>query len=88
MLATSQLVPSESQWLFWLLYPCYVCLYWWTTDPADPYRITDNTRNIGLVVCRGTQVSFLSPVEGIEEIANPFTEEELGEEEEEIRVEA
>lgn len=59
------------------------------TDPADAYRITDNTRNIGLVVCRGTQVSFLSPVEGIEEIANPFTEEEIGdEEEEEIRVEA
>mmetsp|Transcript_13326 Transcript_13326/g.21832 ORF Transcript_13326/g.21832 Transcript_13326/m.21832 type:complete len:109 (+) Transcript_13326:60-386(+) len=57
-------------------------------DPNDAYRITDNTRNIGLVVCRGTQVSFLSPVEGIEEIANPFTEEELGEEEEEIRVEA
>lgn len=59
-------------------------------DPEDAYRVTDNTRNIGLVVCRGTQVSFLCPVEGIEEIANPFTEEELGEEEEEedIRVEA
>lgn len=58
------------------------------TDPADAYRITDNSRNIGLVVCRGTQVSFLSPVEGIEEIANPFTEEEEIGEEEEIRVEA
>jgi U6 snRNA-associated Sm-like protein LSm7 len=58
-------------------------------DPSDAYRITDNTRNIGLVVCRGTQLSFLSPVEGIEEIANPFTEEEIGEEEEEdLRVEA
>ena len=57
-------------------------------DPADPYRITENSRSIGLVVCRGTQVSFLSPVEGIEEIANPFTEDEIGaEEEEEIRVE-
>ena len=32
-------------------------------------------------------MSFLSPVEGIEEIANPFTEDEVVDEEEEIRVE-
>jgi U6 snRNA-associated Sm-like protein LSm7 len=29
---------------------------------------------LGLVVCRGTQVSLISPVDGMEEIANPFIE--------------
>lgn len=53
-------------------------------DPSDPYKLTDRTRNLGLVVCRGTQLSFLSPVEGVEEIANPFTDEVPAEEE--IRV--
>jgi hypothetical protein len=41
-------------------------------DPSDPYRLTDETRTLGLVVCRGTQVSLISPVDGMEEIANPF----------------
>ena len=56
-------------------------------DPEDIYRVTDRTRNLGLVVCRGTQISFLSPVEGLEEIANPFTDEAAAEEED-IRVES
>ena len=60
-------------------------------DPDDPYRLTDKTRKLGLVVCRGLQVrapaspprprprrraapqvSLVSPVDGMEEIANPF----------------
>ncbi|KAG5177100.1 Sm-like protein LSm7 [Tribonema minus] len=41
-------------------------------DPSDPYRVTDETRTLGLVVCRGTQVSLISPMDGMEEIANPF----------------
>lgn len=41
-------------------------------DPNDPNSITDNTRKLGLVVCRGTQVSLISPEDGMEEIANPF----------------
>eukprot|EP00634_Sargassococcus_sp_CCMP2135_P007096 CAMPEP_0198656766 /NCGR_PEP_ID=MMETSP1467-20131203/10917_1 /TAXON_ID=1462469 /ORGANISM="unid. sp., Strain CCMP2135" /LENGTH=98 /DNA_ID=CAMNT_0044392839 /DNA_START=62 /DNA_END=358 /DNA_ORIENTATION=+ len=41
-------------------------------DPADPYRATNSTRKLGLVVCRGLQVSLVSPMEGTEEIANPF----------------
>lgn len=57
-------------------------------DPEDAYRVTDRTRNLGLVVCRGTQISFLSPVEGLEEIANPFTDEEAADEEADIRVES
>jgi len=42
------------------------------TDPEDPYKITDKTRNLGLVVCRGSAVMCLYPTDGMEEIANPF----------------
>jgi U6 snRNA-associated Sm-like protein LSm7 len=50
------------------------------TDPEDPSVVTENTRTLGLVVCRGTQVCLISPVDGLEEIANPFEEEEEEEE--------
>jgi U6 snRNA-associated Sm-like protein LSm7 len=42
----------------------------------DPYKLTDDARNLGLVVCRGTSVMLIAPVDGTEEIANPFAEEE------------
>lgn len=45
-------------------------------DPNDPYRLTEDTRALGLIVCRGTQVSLISPVNGTEEIANPFLQAE------------
>ena len=41
-------------------------------DPNDPETITEETRRLGLVVIRGTQVSLVSPQDGVEEIANPF----------------
>mmetsp|Transcript_12834 Transcript_12834/g.30480 ORF Transcript_12834/g.30480 Transcript_12834/m.30480 type:complete len:102 (-) Transcript_12834:177-482(-) len=41
-------------------------------DPEDSERITDKSRRLGLVVVRGTQVSLVSPQDGVEEIANPF----------------
>ncbi len=44
-------------------------------DPADPQRITENTRPLGLVVCRGPQITLMSPSDGMEEIANPFGED-------------
>ncbi|KAL3780657.1 hypothetical protein HJC23_000127 [Cyclotella cryptica] len=50
-------------------------------DKDDPEKITNQTRKLGLVVIRGTQVSLVSPEEGTEEIANPFLGG--GEEEEE-----
>ncbi len=50
------------------------------TDPNDPSQVTDKTRKLGLVVCRGTQVSLICPSDEMEEIANPFAEEEEGEE--------
>lgn len=46
------------------------------TDPEDMQRITDKKRKLGLVVIRGTQVSLVSPKEGMEEIANPFLAQE------------
>merc|ERR1712224_525462 len=42
-------------------------------DPEDSSKITNNTRKLGLVVCRGTVVMTVSPTSGIEEISNPFT---------------
>lgn len=48
--------------------------------PEDSEKVTDKTRKLGLVVIRGTQVSLVSPQEGVEEIANPFL---VGDEEEE-----
>ena len=45
-------------------------------DPEDQYLITENSRKLGLVVCRGTQISLISPSDGVEEIANPFLEED------------
>jgi len=47
-------------------------------DPEDPTIVTDEKRVLGLVVCRGTQVCLISPSDGLEEIANPFGEEEEG----------
>ena len=48
------------------------------TDPEDWQTVTDKTRKLGLVVIRGTQVSLVSPHEGMEEIANPFVQAEGG----------
>jgi U6 snRNA-associated Sm-like protein LSm7 len=42
-------------------------------NPDDPYKQTNETRALGLVVCRGTSVILISPQDGLEEIANPFT---------------
>ena len=58
----------------------FILLTLMNTDPEDPSVVTENTRTLGLVVCRGTQVCLISPVDGLEEIANPFEEEEEEEE--------
>ncbi|KAJ3126248.1 Sm-like protein lsm7 [Nowakowskiella sp. JEL0407] len=41
-------------------------------DPEDTSKVTDKTRELGLVVCRTTTVIIISPVDGTEEIANPY----------------
>ena len=37
-------------------------------DPEDPTRLTEATRELGLVVCRGTMVTLICPSDGMEEI--------------------
>ena len=43
-----------------------------TRDPDDPFKASGATRKLGLVICRGVQVCLITPVDGTEEIANPF----------------
>ena len=43
-------------------------------DPDDSYTVTDQTRKLGLVVCRGTQVCLIAPCQGYTEIENPYEE--------------
>jgi U6 snRNA-associated Sm-like protein LSm7 len=45
-------------------------------DPKDLSQVTDKTRQLGLIVVRGTQISLISPSDEMEEIANPFAEAE------------
>ncbi|XP_068666465.1 sm-like protein LSM7 isoform X4 [Aristolochia californica] len=42
----------------------------------DPLKTTDQTRRLGLIVCRGTAVMLVSPTDGTDEIANPFLQPE------------
>ncbi|CAN1176226.1 Sm-like protein LSM7, partial [Linum perenne] len=43
-------------------------------DSDDPLKTTDQTRTLGLIVCRGTAVMLVSPTDGTDEIANPFVQ--------------
>ncbi|CAG8778274.1 20024_t:CDS:2 [Gigaspora margarita] len=38
-------------------------------------QLRDDVRSLGLIVCRGPAVILISPVDGTEEIANPFVQE-------------
>jgi hypothetical protein len=53
-------------------------LSWLTviSDPKDLSQVTDKTRELGLIVIRGTQVALIAPSDEMEEIANPFGETE------------
>mmetsp|Transcript_41244 Transcript_41244/g.86345 ORF Transcript_41244/g.86345 Transcript_41244/m.86345 type:complete len:80 (-) Transcript_41244:436-675(-) len=42
----------------------------------DPSKLTDETRPLGLTVCRGTSIMLVCPTNGFEEIANPFLQED------------
>lgn len=39
-------------------------------------HLLDQTRTLGLIVCRGPSVILISPMDGTLEIANPFIQEE------------
>jgi U6 snRNA-associated Sm-like protein LSm7 len=45
-------------------------------DPTDLNQLLEpvSTRPLGLVVCRGTNLTVVAPDEGFTAIANPFTE--------------
>uniref|UniRef100_A0A914QC54 Sm domain-containing protein n=1 Tax=Panagrolaimus davidi TaxID=227884 RepID=A0A914QC54_9BILA len=41
-------------------------------DPEDPFRLSGETRVLGLIVGRGSAITICGPADGIEEIENPF----------------
>ena len=41
-------------------------------DPDDPTRMSEETRMLGLVVCRGTTIVLICPGDAMESIPNPF----------------
>lgn len=43
-------------------------------DPKDPSKLLDKTRNLGLVVARGTSITVVNPETGYIEIDNPFSQ--------------
>ena len=43
-------------------------------DSSDPSKLTGETRELGLLVARGTSITFVCPEEGFQEIDNPFTQ--------------
>jgi U6 snRNA-associated Sm-like protein LSm7 len=38
----------------------------------EPFKFSEDTRSLGLVVCRGTSVVLICPQDGMESIQNPF----------------
>ncbi|XP_067933266.1 U6 snRNA-associated Sm-like protein LSm7 [Watersipora subatra] len=44
-------------------------------DPDDNFRLTEDVRQLGLAVCRGTSVVVICPDDGMEEIGNPFVQD-------------
>lgn len=47
-----------------------------SADPDDQYKLTEDTRQLGLVVCRGTSVVLICPQDGMEAIPNPFIQQQ------------
>ncbi|CBK20435.2 uncharacterized protein [Blastocystis hominis] len=38
----------------------------------DPYELNGEQRTLGMVICRGTTIMTVNPVEGMTEIQNPY----------------
>jgi len=47
------------------------------TDPDDPQKFTEHFRGLGLTICRGTAVVLICPQNGLEEIPNPFNQNQV-----------
>ncbi|XP_037960534.1 U6 snRNA-associated Sm-like protein LSm7 [Teleopsis dalmanni] len=41
-------------------------------DLDEPLKLAEDTRSLGLVVCRGTALVLICPQDGMESIPNPF----------------
>ncbi|PKK18161.1 LSM7 homolog, U6 small nuclear RNA and mRNA degradation associated [Columba livia] len=54
------------------------CTIEYMRDPDDQYKLTEDTRQLGLVVCRGTSVVLICPQDGMEAIPNPFIQQQDG----------
>lgn len=61
----------EETLLFGQLGACITHLYTYISTETS-----SRTRSLGLVVLRGPTITLLSPVDGWEEIANPFLQQE------------
>lgn len=51
-------------------------LFIFLQDPEDSFKLSEDTRQLGLVVCRGTAVVLICPADGMEAIPNPFIQPE------------
>ncbi|XP_043827732.1 U6 snRNA-associated Sm-like protein LSm7 [Dromiciops gliroides] len=47
-------------------------------DPDDQYKLTEDTHQLGLVVCRGTWIVLICPQDAMEAIPNPFIQQQEG----------
>ncbi|KAJ1677820.1 Sm-like protein lsm7 [Spiromyces aspiralis] len=43
-------------------------------DSENPSQMTEQTRRIGMTVCRGPSIILISPLDGKQEIENPFVQ--------------
>ncbi|TEA25437.1 hypothetical protein DBR06_SOUSAS11710026 [Sousa chinensis] len=46
-------------------------------DHDDQYELTEDTRQLGLVVCRGTSVVLICPQDGMKAIPNPSSSSKM-----------
>jgi len=44
-------------------------------DSEDNFKLKDDMRDLGLIVCRGPAITLICPTDGMTEIANPFAQE-------------
>ncbi|WKY06121.1 hypothetical protein Q1695_006377 [Nippostrongylus brasiliensis] len=45
-------------------------------DPENPGTVGDDTRSLGLIVARGTAITVVAPSDGMEQIDNPFAQQD------------
>jgi hypothetical protein len=54
----------------------WISVEFFTEIPATDDEGNESSRSLGLIVARGTLLVLISPVDGSEEIANPFQQPE------------